>query len=219
MGNVGTIFPLTLREIAKLGIDGYQRILYFLLFDKNSIEDKDFVKKVDEENLSDFDVTFLLCVLDENFKRSLLDSFEIIFKDKPSFCQDGFFYFGEPDEKRIIDNSNFDEIRSIVRKQNMLENKNYKPKNKKAEKLKEFFLNKRKELKGEKDGGLTLDRIISIVASNSPSLNFITIWDYTICELYEHFNQMMKRDGFEQQWSLVLQGADIKSSDLKHWAT
>jgi hypothetical protein len=223
VGNVCKVHPLKLREIKDIGEDVYNQNLFFITLNKEKLKDNEIFNQEILTQLSDYELFILLYVQDPYFQQSITHFFNLIFKEPQiSLHQEGFFYLGDISEKRWITEDIFNQITQIIKKQNLLqeEEKQFRPANDKAREL----IEKRKKImqklqKQNKQDGLKLSDIVSIVSSYSPDINILNVWDLTVYQLYNAYIRLLVKDSFEREFAQYLQGADPQKLNLKHWAS
>jgi hypothetical protein len=225
------VHPLLLEEVSNIGEEVYNQHLNILFIDKMSL--KELVKDVtDEESLNEFnritpyEALVIHALRDDSICSLICDSLSLFLKEKVGFHPiEGCFFIGEFDKGRIIDSHIFEDIKTIIRKQNYLEDKNeketeFKPANDKAKELLEKR-NKMKEKlrKQNNEDGLNLCDIISIVSTYSQDLNILSVWNLTVYQLYESYLRLIMWDSYHTNFMLIPHVSDSKSLELKHWAS
>jgi hypothetical protein len=214
---VGFLHPLKLQEISQIGELKYNQFLSAITYKHEPIV-------IENKQLSPFEVLLVYCYHDQLYKDVFFNALKNIFKEDIHLHEGGFFYLGRLSEKRIIDESKFDQMKAIIKKQNFIKDveleQEYKPHSDKvAEYIEKMKKIKAKLQKQNAEEGLNLSDIISIISAYSPNINMFNVWDLTVYQLYTLYLRLMMKDNYESQFQLMLQGADIKSSDIKHWAT
>jgi hypothetical protein len=221
--DVGSLYIPTLKEIISLGESRYNHLVSALLFDKK-----------DQQNLKDLNGTnfeFLLFYChyypNEELSRDFIESLELHFKDKVSISEeDGFFYLGDYQERRLIDEDNFEFIRDVVRKANHIrspeeeEEEGYNPANETAAQfIKELEEKKKKRPKPKET--INLHSIISGLAWKPNGINLKEIFDLTIYQIYNGFAATENIDNYHYTMSGIyagtVDGKKIKPETI-HWA-
>lgn len=222
--NIGKVYPLTLREIARIGENKYYQYLNIL-----GIDPEQYLKETKEQdeilkNLSSFDILMMYCLYNDSLtldiKNMILEAIRLFFKEEVSFTlmeTNPLFYFGEIQDGRFITRENYENIKDIILKQNCYKKKKeeeFKPANEAATKLVEkikAMRNKRPET------NLTLFDLISVLAANSNNLNILTVWELSMFQFNDQFNRMQMIEDFEININSLLHGADSKKINLKHY--
>lgn len=227
----GKIYPLTLREIVKIGYDKYNKYLGMLAIDKdNYIENLglDGEKKKELEQLSNFEFVFVNCLHNEDFRKEYMEAIEVFFREPVQFYEQGFFYFGEFEElkdelekgsgkERLIHKGNFDDVQLVVKEMNGVKV------GKKKEEMDEFD---RRVMEAEKmlskyenkDEGISLITMISSLANmDDNDLNIINIWDLTIYQLYDQFKRGQLKEKYFIDIKSLLAGAKKEDVNLEHY--
>lgn len=215
---IGKVHPLKLSEITEIGGQKYNHILSLITY--KSPEDV----VIDGHKLEPLEIVTVYCFQDNNFKELLLYGLSKIFKESIHLHENGFFYLGEIEEQRILDNATFNQVVLIIKKQNFLkdaeEEKEYKPLNDKARELQEKLKEVKQKLKQQNnDEGLNISDIISIISAYMPSVSIFSVWDLTVYQMYVLYLRLLLRDNYESNLYLLPHMSDSKSLDLKHWAT
>lgn len=109
--NCEPLYAPTVREVVEMGEGKYNQLLSVLLFDKNSLP-TDLSKE-----LSHFEVFFINCYCNPEFRQIAELAFRTVFKAKTEMCDvqtsaDPYFYFANGSR---IDRTNFDLIQEVVR--------------------------------------------------------------------------------------------------------
>lgn len=135
------------------------------------------------------------------------------------------------DEITIVHRDNFDDIVEIIKLQNYLsKNKSEKKEEKYADeetrKLMEDMERHRKRVEEKKkaqakaegnDDEVDISDIISAVSSKSNSVNKVTIWKYTLYQLYDDYSRLELIDNYNFSIKAIMAGAE--KVDLRHWSS
>lgn len=220
------VYPLTLEEIVNMGEDKYNLYLQSLMITKSNI-DKEFINQelYDEFlKMDDFEFLLILMLQNEEIHNIILTSLSLFLKENVNFdVENGLFVQREYDSF-IISNDIYNQIKETICLQNYInkdvkkEEEEFNPYDDKARELIEKR-NKFKKMLQERNAedGLNLSDIVSIVASHSPTINFLNVWDLTIYHLYTIYVRMAMKDQYETQIYLLPHSSDNKSSEFKHW--
>lgn len=230
--NVGNIYPLTLREIAEIGVkkyNSYLNLLCFELEDLKSIGLDDTINKL--KNISTFDIIAMNCCYNEKFKNIAIEALSLFFKEEVNFINYkkghvnlAFFYLGDVKDNRIIHKENFEDIKSVIRQQNLIQsNKDKKEEynfaNEAAKKMYEKIQKSRQKAPKPKSN-IDLHSIISSVAWKC-GVGINEIWNLTIYQLYDAYYRLNVIDNYDNITSGVYAGTiDGKKIDLRkhHWS-
>lgn len=216
---IGTIYPLTLDEINQIGYSKYNFYITLLLIDKDSLKKAD----VDISDFSSFDIIYQICLVDKQFKENYFNMLEIFFKETIQIGN-GFFYFGNLNEKRIIFRDNFNQIIEILKQINNITTKDEElnPADARAKEI----LEKRKKareivakVKNAEDNNepLTLADLVSILCANGNNINLLNVWDLTFYQFNNQFNRMKMLEDYDINIRSLMAGADPSKIELKHW--
>jgi hypothetical protein len=129
------------------------------------------------------------------------------------------FYIGNLEDKKIINETNYEKFKDILKFQNCINKKQNDEfanlANAKAEEIKNKILKGRQLIKG-RESEITLDILISALAANGENgLNIINIWDLTFYQFNDQFSMMKMVEDFDINIQSMLAGAKIE--DLKHY--
>lgn len=133
LGTTCLIHPIPVGEIVKMGITEYNRRLGILLLTKD-----DLIKMITEKTSEEFDteqldvLPYLLQSANYNdvFLLELQTAFSTFLKEEVLLLPTiGAIVVGNPEEKRLITQENFEDFQNILRIQNRRETKEEAPKN------------------------------------------------------------------------------------------
>jgi hypothetical protein len=220
------IYPLTLGEIADLGLGNYYNYIQSLTIDKSMINKLDgIVPKSEIEEVykyNELEFILYLCSKDTSIFYFFLESMKIFLRSEIGLFQDVGFVITNNEAEIILDNDLFLEIKKVIIKQNFLkddDSSNFKPANSKAKELMEKLKKAKEKIqKQNNEEGLNLKDIISIVSNYSNDLNILTIWNLTVYQLYEAYLRLIVWDEYHNKYTLLPHTTDSQSLDLKHWA-
>jgi len=219
--NLCTLFPTTLKKIAETGVTIYNQYLSILC-----LETEDIKKLYDiKEDISPFDFITTYSYHNNEYEKIVIEAFEFFIKEPVRFNRQGFFYLGELDSQKYIDQNNYELFRKVIRKQNCLDyleeekalvadekTREILEKMKKAEEM------VRKIKNGNQDGeSLSLFDLVSILAGHGNNLNLSNIWDLTMFQFNDAFNRMKMLEEYTVNIQSLLHGADSKKIELVHW--
>ena len=226
------VYPLTIGEIEDIGEEDYRMYLNCLLIDKNSLNSEGLSREEKKEfnKITPLDTLLLYCHQDLEFRRITEESFLIFTKEEVEYSINdehpiGCFYFYVEGNKILLDNNLFNEFRTILMKQNYLQDQQsssgFKPANNKATELMER-MNKIKEKlnKQNKEESLPLSEIVSIVSAYSNDVNILTVWDLTIFQLYELYARLLLWDSYHNDYIHLphMEKEDQEKISKNHWA-
>lgn len=226
---IGNIHPFTVGDIKSIGGEHvFNSYLGVLTINKERISKGKNGEVNPMPDLTDFELTYLLCEMDDfGFKELYLNAISFIFRDKVNICDRGF-YVGELRQNKIINNTNYHELSEIIKVQNCLTKPNSKliqdnPGSEKARELLEKRrqlrekLNKIKNKDNENGEPLTFSDLISILCSNGNGINIFNVWDLSYYAFNDQFNRMKMFEDYQVDIRSILAGADPKEVDIKHW--
>ena len=113
--NVGSLHPLKIKDIAKIGISKYHEYLSLLVFE---IDDLDLDDKQMEEikKFTPYEVLVSNCYYSEHFRARVIDALGFFFRENIDFSIEHkvFMVGGKPD--KLIYKKNYDKIKELIMK-------------------------------------------------------------------------------------------------------
>lgn len=210
---IGKIHPLTIKDIAEIGEEQYNKYLQCLLVDKSNV---DLSKNIDD--VKNFDILIALCIQDNNFLKQTMKALDMFFKEKVNIHQNGYFYLKDIKNNRFITRDNYDEIVKVIKSINCIaikEEKEYNPANEKAKKLIEQFKKNKEQTPKKKNKDNELYNIVSAVSWKS-ELGIQNIFNLTIYQLYDAVNRLNLIDNYNYTMISVYTGSmEVKKNELK----
>lgn len=228
---VCAIYPPTLREIVDVGYDTFIEYLNVISLDKpiaKKGQSDEFLSVVSE--LSIFEYFVFLTQIDATMNKLIRETLHFFLHENVSFslepcCQ---ILVGKMDEKRIIDETLFMEMRDIIRQCCWLtdaDSINTTPQEDDSDFVRalreQMRVNHEKLARAkrvDKNGDrVELSDLIASLTVGNCGLNIFNIWDIT----YYAFHDQLKRMGWHEQFDInnraAMAGAKMKKQDLKHW--
>lgn len=203
---VGYINQPTLKKIKDIGLSRYYK---FILLITNL-----------PESIKDYNELFEIICKYHDIRNEFINACSFFIVEKPNYYSD-YESFAIGLDGYYISKDNYLDFVNVIKKINGLkitENENETYADDKAKQIAERMKQGReKREKISKDEGITLDNIISSVASKHPSYNLFNIWDLTVYQLYDQYKRLNMIDQYHVHTSAMVQGAEIK--DLKHWSS
>lgn len=198
----GEVFPIRLKEW-----DKFESSVQPFLLSKNHLT----VSSEDDYPLLD---RLVYGLQSEEILNLLCNVFNLISRtDSFTFHSDEQGYFFYNNEKQIVDNQNFDQIRMIILKQNIL----FEPKIYKSEAVKRWA---EKVLKARQKNSpnVTIEDMLSTVSVLSGK-HYWDLAEYSIYQLKYDFNRACKIKTFDSQ-SMMLANpyGDFSKMKLEHFA-
>jgi len=212
------LYPLKLKEIVKLGYSKYNYYISLILIDKSILQNEN----TDLNDIDNFEVIYGLCNYDEQFKDNYFNMLELFSKETINLS-DGFFYFGDLKENRIINKDNFDEIIKIIKRINFVKEQkkeeDYNPGNEEARKFIEE-IKKKKELYAKlnkNSNSVTLYSISSSIAWKS-HIGINSIRELTVYQLYDAYYRLGLIDNYDKTmhgiYAGTIDGKKIKLEEI-----
>lgn len=137
-------FP-SIEDVMDIGESYYHQIIGSLLFKKDNME-----KTEELDKLSEFEIFYLYCYQVPDFRELVFNGLKLLFKDEPKINENILgIYFGEIEEGRAIDGSNFELFQTIVAKANWIKirkngEQEFNPADPKAQAIVDMIMKKRK---------------------------------------------------------------------------
>ena len=239
LGDIPT-YKISLGEMADIGFTKLQNAISILCMDDDKANE---LLNGAIENPSTF-MLIMVSILQEQksiksgqLKVNELDSLlsitipsflSLFFKKDVVFHEDYGFIIGNPeDEKRLLNDVNYDDFRTILKERNCLidlngVDENDNPSNEMAKKLIEKRkklrekLNRAKRANGE-DDGINMTDLISIFAQ-AEHMPLQEVYDrYDIYQFNNQFNRLKIMDDFHVNIQALLAGAKSEDVKLQHW--
>lgn len=219
IGNVCKLHVPTLREVIEMGESEYYRLLSSLLVKKDQIEIDELLEA------SNMEVVYTICYHDKEFLETFQKASRFIFREDISMSPEElglFFYFGDLEEKRFLNDRNFDWIQSLVVISNNInvEEDEYNPANEEARKLVEEIKKAKAEISKNKKQISSLSSKISGVAWKSNSVNIFNVFDLNIYQFYDALLRLEQVDNYQFTLTGIYTG-NVDSKKVKidnlHW--
>ena len=215
------IKPLSIGEIEELTESKYFQYISMLGITKESFQ-------IDDESVSLFDLVFVVCTKEEDFRILFLKSMSHFLREEVSmYIDDDYFFYTENEEEcKIINETNFESIIEVVKLQNCLTKKTDEDEDNPADEKTRQILERQKRArallakakKGDDDGEpLTLSDLVSILSSNGNGVTPFNVWDMNFYWFNNQFNRMKMLDEYDINIRSLLAGAKAEDIDLKHW--
>jgi hypothetical protein len=221
------LYPLYLSDIADIGENNYNYYLHIFRIDKSllgQLNGEISHSELDEiYKYSELEFVLYLCGQDSSLLYFFMESLRVFLKSEIKIEKDVGIIIENEEVSITLDNDLFLEIKKIISKQNYLkvsEEPNFKPANDKAKELIDKMKKAKEKIqKQNKEEGLSLKDIISIVSTYSNDLNIMSVWKLTVYQLYESYLRLVLWDEYHNKFILLPHTSDSQSLDLKHWAT
>lgn len=231
------IQPKSLRSIIKLGEKQFYNYLNLLLINKDDVLENISIDKNNKDyeiikQMSNFDILILQSAQSKKFfqvlQRSFIyflgekeDKIGFLFNGKIKDIKKATFYIGDAKDKKLINNNNFEAIKSTLLIQNAIDKlqkkEKLKPIDSKAQKLIDLRNKMRQKVQKIKEKeGLQLRDLISIVASKNVGLNIIDIYDINMYMLQNQLQRIAVNENYEIQKFLLGNSFGGSSIDFKN---
>lgn len=229
----GEIKPLTMREIINFGYSEYMQCLNMICLEKEDLFSSDSTILQEIADVSILDI--LLLYGGDEIEQSLINALQLFLRGEVTLDKDNLSLIvrDENDNYSIVNRTNFNEIKEILKWINYVNSfnektyDNFNPANEEARKLKEQqdALKRQVEAIKRKQNNEDVDEdeapdiydIMSAVASKSNSVNELNILDLTIYQIYTKFKRLEIIDQYDISIKSIMAGAS--NVKLKHWST
>lgn len=212
---VGSIHPLTLRDIAEIGEKTYSEYISILNINKSNINLPEGF-----DDISNFEVILLICMQDKSAFKIFLDALGVFLKDIIHISDDGLVYVGDFKEQKIIHKGNYEEIVNIIKLQNKIEIE--KEELRAGNKIADEFMKKMEDMKNKykKYADKKEPSLYDLVSSVAWRTNIgRSVWDLTLYELYDAISRLQVIEHYDHTMLGIYTGnIDTKKmkNDLKN---
>lgn len=222
--NICKVYPVTLREIAQIGVKNFYSYLNLFTLEKEDI-DEFFKQQGIEEDITPFQFTLINAAGDERYLQNLQDAFKFfLHEDKITVLADNeAIVLGEITENRLLMEGNFNAICNIISKQNVTqresdEEKMNNPSDARAAQIIKKLKEGRKiREKKKSDSSLSFVDLVASLAAKGNGLNALNVWDLTYYAFNDQFKRMQMIEEYESARQSILAGADPKKVKLEYW--
>lgn len=214
------IYPISIRDIARIGykrVNAELRMLCLTESDVQMLTGKD----ISERGIFSFLVASALN--DKEIMQSFLYWLSRITQSKVVFSLEKMCFSGGYFE---ITKSNFSDVQEVIRMRNGLQyaddEEDENPDNEAARRVlqrrKEERLKRRKAKMSEEESEITLEDLVSILASGLGML-MDTVMEYDLYQFNDQFNRLKIMDDYQVSVQALLHGAKKEDVNLTHWIT
>lgn len=221
LGAICKIYPLTISEIVGMGSNKYNGRLHILLMTEidiaNLIKEKTG-EEIPLETIDPLDYLIQSAAIDDTFLLELQSIFSTFVKEDVLILPKiRSVLIGSPEEKRLVNSSNFRDFQDILRIQNKKKVKEPPPEKetplqKKYRLLREKVAQAKKK-KAEKDGGgqnlMDLMEIAQVFG--------IDVKNCTLYALYNLVQRYQLKEKWQQDLQMLCAGADSKKLKTQYW--
>lgn len=221
--NVGKIHPVTIDDILDITLEKYNQHLNVLCIEPEDI--KKFLNITDEVQTYEF--LYINCLQSKEYRDIVFEALTFFFREEVRFSELYGFYLGEIEEKRVINNENFEEVKYVIKKLNCIaskedEEEKYNPANERARKIleklkKDKATRERIKQKENEENMLSLFDLISILAAYGNNLNIFNIWDLTFFQFNNQFNRMKILKDYEVNIQILMNTTEPDKVKYQHW--
>ena len=232
LDDVCAVYPATLREIAEVGYDNFERYLGVIISAEKPVlgpKDSPELKQLISE-LTDFQFVLMTTAIDKEANQLLKDAFLFFTHEQVFFSLDpAQIIIGPMEEKHIMDEGQFYDFQHLIRRMYFVDQEGEEiiiSENDtaavRALKL-QMRANREKVRKAnakkahQEKSDLKFSDLIGSVTINDCNLNMENIWNITYYAFHDQLKRMGWRDQFNINNRAALAGAKLKKSQLKHW--
>lgn len=227
--DICAVYCLTLGEIVRYGYSKFLQLLQTILVEKPLEAPTPEIGTLLSQ-LTDFQFIMFLAATDKEFNNRFIEAFRLFTKEKIIISLEAQeIIVGSPEEKHIMNEADFEELRRILRIMYFLSHENDdiqidENDDPRVKKLKEQFKQNRRRVAQakakHKDGdgaNLNFSDLIGSVAVGIDGMNIQNIQDITYYALHDQLQRMNWREQFEINNRAALAGAKLKKDQLQHW--
>ncbi len=214
------IYPVSLREIAKIGYRRYSTELRILCLTESDVQ---ALSGKDISNRGIFSFLVTSAIKDKDTMQAFLFLLSKITHSKVVFLSNKMCFSGGFFE---ITKDNFSDVQEIIRLRNGLQynddDEDENPDNEAARRVlqrrKEERLKRRKAKISDEDSEITLEDLISILSSGL-GLLMDSVLEYDLYQFNDQFNRLKIMDDYQVNIQALLHGAKKEDINLVHWIT
>lgn len=221
LDGVCKIYPFTMKDILTMGVIKYNTKLGILLL--TEVEISNIVKEKTGEDISPDKIHPLSYLLasaeaDDMFLLELKNIFStFVQEDVLLLPKISSVLVGPPEEKRLINESNYRDFQDILRIQNRRDfveppPENESPGQRKMRLLREKVAAVKKKQAQKKGDGQTLAELMEIAETYG-----IDVQNHTLYAFYGLLRRHQLREKWEQDLQVICAGADSKKIKTKYW--
>lgn len=221
--NICKVYPVTLREIAQVGVKNFYSYLNLFTLEKEDIDE--FLKQQGiEEELTPFQFTIVNASADKQYLDNLQKAFKFFLReDKITILSaNEAIVLGEMSEERLIMEGTFNAICTIISKQNITqrgseEQKMNNPSDARAAQIIKKIKEGRKIREKNSNSDLSFVDLVASLAAKGNGLNALNVWDLTYYAFNDQFKRMQMIEEYDNARQSILAGADPKKVKLEYW--
>lgn len=225
------VTPLTLKQIAALGLENYYKYVNLITLSYYDIleiiKTVDNLEELDINDSADFSYRFITesCLQHDLFYQDFKSAIRLFTGEDIHVIEiDNIptMLIGEYENRKIVDVNSFSDLQNIIRAQNNMDIE--KPISEAERKMKEKFEKNKKMVEDAKkrqgiegDDSVAFDSLVSSLAANGNGLNILNVWDLTMYGFHDQFQRMRAIEEYEQGINFICAGADPEKVKLKHY--
>lgn len=219
--NLCSVYPATLREIAKIGVKNFYSYLNFFTLNKEDIDE--YLNQIDaqEQEMTVFQFHLANAYIDKAYLKNLQDAFLFfLHEDIVLLPNNEAIVIGDIKENRIIREKEFEVISKIISMQHSVEGaeeEQSNPSDARAAQILKKIKERKKKLSKAKDSDLTFVDLVASLAAKGNGLNAINVWDLTYYAFNDQFKRMQWIEEYDNALKSLLAGAKKESVNLTHW--
>jgi hypothetical protein len=218
-----SIYPVTLRDIGKIGVKKFYSYLNYFTLKKEDIDS--FLKENNftDESMTVFQFHLINSLIDENYKNDFQKAFSFfLHTEEMNIARENeAIILGDIKDGCIIKQEEFDLICKIISFQNNVDNfkaeNESNPSDSKAAAIIKKLKEGRKVREKKNNSNLSFIDLVASLAARGNGINAINVWDLTYYAFNDQFKRMQMIEEYESARSSLLAGADPKKVELKNW--
>ena len=219
-----TIYPVTLRQIATIGVKNFYSYLSVFTLNKEDIEEFLASQNIEKE-LTPFQFLIMMTQMDPQYYITVQEAFKL-FLHEPQITflkQNEAIVLGNIKEERVINNDIFEAISKIIEAANTLDTESSEARMdnpsdaKAAQIIKKLKEGKKMREKAKGNSNLSFSDLVASLAAGGNGLNILNVWDLPYYAFNDQFKRMQMREEYENTYRSLLAGADPKKVKLRYW--
>ena len=217
------IYPLTLREIAQIGVKNFYSCLNIFTLNKEDV-DEYFREQGMDIDVTPFQFLLNMSKADSQYLQMAKKAFKLFLHEEITMLETNeAIVLGDINENRVINEEYFEAIKTIVEKQNVLDTESSSAKMdnpsdaKAAQIIKKLKEGRKAREKAKGNSNLEFSDLVASLAAKANGLNILNVWDLTYYAFNDQFKRMQMIESYDNTYKSLLAGADPKKVKLEHW--
>lgn len=224
--NLCTIYPVTLRQIAKIGAKNFYSYLNIFTLNKEDVDEYFANQAIEEKpDLTPFQFLLVMTQIDPQYLKSVQEAFKLFLHETQVVFlrQNEAIVLGMREENRVITNESFEIIKKVIEAENILDTQSAdarmdNPSDAKAAQIiKKLKEGRKMREKAKNNSDLTFSDLVASLAAGGNGLNILNVWDLSYYAFNDQFKRMQMKEEYENTYRSLLAGADPKKVKIRYW--